>query len=95
MNNMTDFQKQFLSKGVGNRLFTQPEFDEAVRLAQAEIMTVAIDTTKQAILIEREACAKIAHDMEKERSGSSDDKFTSDIARAILTRLETKADDNA
>jgi hypothetical protein len=94
MNDMSDFQKQFLSKGVGNKLFTQPEFDEALRLAQAEIMSMAIYTTKQAINIEREECAKIAHDMEKERTGG-DDKFTSDIARAILTRLENKADDNA
>ena len=29
-------------------------------MAQAEIMTVAIETTKRAIMIEREECAKLA-----------------------------------
>ena len=29
-------------------------------MARAEIMTVAIETTKRAILIEREECAKLA-----------------------------------
>ena len=40
--------------------FTQAEFDDALAIARAEIMTVAIETTKQAILIEREECAKLA-----------------------------------
>jgi hypothetical protein len=40
--------------------FTQSEFDEALALAKAEIMQVAIETTKHAIFIERDECAKIA-----------------------------------
>lgn len=40
--------------------FTQTEFDEALVLAKAEIMQVAIETTKHAIMIERDECAKIA-----------------------------------
>ena len=90
---MSDFQKQFLSKGTGNKLFTQTEFDEQLRLSQAEIMTVAIDTTKQAILMERDECAKIAHDMELARATEAkvDPKdFTSDIARAILNRIPSQ-----
>lgn len=39
--------------------FTQSEFDEALVLAKAEIMQVAIETTKHAIMIERDECAKI------------------------------------
>jgi len=42
------------------KFFTQTEFDEALVLAKAEIMQVAIETTKQAIFIERQACADIA-----------------------------------
>ena len=41
-------------------LFTQSEFDAALTVAKAEIMTVAIETTKHAIMIEREECAKLA-----------------------------------
>ena len=41
-------------------LFTQSEFDAALTVAKAEIMMVAIETTKTAIFIEREACADLA-----------------------------------
>jgi len=44
----------------GAKLFTQTEFDEALTMAKAEIMAVAIETTKTAIMIEREACATLA-----------------------------------
>ena len=59
---MSDFQKQFMAKGVGNTLFTQKEFDDALALAQAEIMAMAIEASKTAVMIEREACAKIVED---------------------------------
>jgi hypothetical protein len=52
--------KQLLGGAGTIDLFTQSEFDEALALARAEIMTVAIETTKQAIMIEREECAKLA-----------------------------------
>ena len=50
---MSDFQKSFLSRG-GMTVYTQTEFDEQLAKAQAQIMQVAIDTTKTAIAIERE-----------------------------------------
>lgn len=56
---LTDFQKTFLARGTDSKVFTQDEFDSALTVAQAEIMAVAIETTKKAILIEREACADI------------------------------------
>jgi len=56
---MSDFQKQFLAKGVGNKLFTQEEFDGELQAAQAEIVAMAIQATKEAVIIEREECAKI------------------------------------
>lgn len=45
--------------------FTQSEFDEALVLAKAEIMQVAIETTKHAIMIERDECAKIVEESYK------------------------------
>ena len=62
MSEMSDFQKQFMAKGVGNTLFTQKEFDDALALAQAEIMAMAIEASKTAVLMEREACAKLAEE---------------------------------
>jgi hypothetical protein len=60
MSELSNFQKQFLASSGQVQVFTQKEFDEALTLAKAEIMTVAIETTKQAIFIEREECAKLA-----------------------------------
>jgi len=60
MAKLSNFQKQFLAGSGQVQVFTQKEFDDAMALAKAEIMTVAIETTKQAIFIERDECAKIA-----------------------------------
>ena len=55
----TDFQRAFLAKGIGNKLFTQEEFDAELQAAQAEIVAMAIQATKEAVIIERQACAQI------------------------------------
>jgi len=57
---LSDFQRQILGQGPNFATFTQKEFDEALAFAKAEIMHVAVETTKQAIFIEREACADLA-----------------------------------
>lgn len=44
----------------GKTLYTQNEFNDALAEAKAEIMAVAIQTTKQALAIEHNACADIA-----------------------------------
>lgn len=59
---MSDFQKIFLGRGTDSKVFTQQEFDAALTVAKAEIMAVAIDTTKKAILIERDACAQMVEE---------------------------------
>ena len=57
---LSDFQKRFLlGQGAGQTLYTEKEFGEALAQAKAEIMAVAIQTSKQAIMIEREECARI------------------------------------
>jgi hypothetical protein len=57
---LTDFQKRFFAQGIGQQLFTAKEFEDALAQSKAEIMAVAIQTTKQALLIERDACAELA-----------------------------------
>ena len=69
MKELTDFQKKFFARGTGATLFTQEEFDNALAIARAEIMQIAIDTTKTAISIEREECAKIVDVMRKNLEG--------------------------
>ena len=59
MAEMSQLQRQLLGQD-HVKFYTQQEFDAALALAKAEIMTVAIETTKRAIMIEREECAKLA-----------------------------------
>ena len=47
----------------GKTLYTQNEFNEALAEAKAEIMAVAIQTTRQAMYLERRACAQMLLDM--------------------------------
>ena len=47
----------------GKTLYTQNEFNTALSEAKAEIMAVAIQTTKQAMFLERRACAQMLSDM--------------------------------
>ena len=56
---MSQLQRQLLGQD-HVKFYTQQEFDVALAMAKAEIMTVAIETTKRAIMIEREECAKLA-----------------------------------
>ncbi len=77
---MSDFQKAFLAKGTQATLFTQKEFDEALAFAKAEIMAMAIEASKTAVVMEREACAKIISEWEGEL-----DKI--EMAKALLERI--------
>jgi hypothetical protein len=84
---VSQLARQILSGGGHVTLFTQQEFDEALAIAKAEIMTVAIETTKRAIFIEREACADVVRnlaDMEDEGEVSAALK---DAAEAIMNRI--------
>ena len=58
---MKKFESNILSQG--QTLFTQDEFNKALSEAKAEIMAVAIQTTKQAMFLERRACAQMLLDM--------------------------------
>jgi len=57
---LSPLARQLLGNSGAMKLFTQTEFDAALTEAKAEIMAIAIQTTKQAIAIEREECAKLA-----------------------------------
>ena len=47
----------------GKTLFTQNEFNQALAEAKAEIVLIAVHTTKQAMFLERRACAQMLLDM--------------------------------
>jgi len=57
---LSPLARQLLGGSGAVKFFTQAEFDESLAIAKAEMMTVAIQTTKHAIAIENEACATLA-----------------------------------
>ena len=57
---LSPLARQLLGSSGAVKLFTQTEFNVALNEAKAEIMAIAIQTSKQAIAIERNACADIA-----------------------------------
>ena len=59
---LSPLARQILGHSNVMPMFTQREFDKALAEAKAEIMTIAIEATKQAIAIEREECARLAED---------------------------------
>lgn len=62
MKEVSQLARQLLGTSGAVEFYTQQEYDAAVAIAKAEIMTVAIETSKKVILIEREACAELAKD---------------------------------
>jgi peptide subunit release factor 1 (eRF1) len=77
---LSQLAKQLLSGSGTVEMFTQSEFDDALAIGKAEIMKIAIDTTKTAIRIERSECAKVVREWEGELDLES-------IATAIDNRL--------
>jgi len=61
-NELSPLARQIMGHANVMPMFTQKEFDRALAEAKAEIMTIAIEATKQAIAIEREECARLAED---------------------------------
>jgi len=90
---LSPLARQLLGNSGAMKLFTQSEFDAALTEGKAEIMAIAIQTTKQAIEIERRACAEIAYRYEAELADRVDDEnYRSPLAESILNRMKV-ADD--
>jgi hypothetical protein len=84
---MSQLARQILSGGGHVTMFTQAEFDEALALGKAEIMKVAIETTKQAIHIERQACAEVCKRLAEQEDEGELSQSLFDASIAIMNRL--------
>ena len=87
---VSQLARQILSGGGHVTLFTQQEFDEALAIAKAEIMTVAIETTKTALLIEREACSDLVKALAAEEDEGEVATALKNAAEAILNRIPSQ-----
>lgn len=80
MKELSPLAKQLLGGSGAIDVYTQKEYDDALAIGKAEIMKVAIDTTKTAIKIERNECAKIVREWKGELDLEA-------IAKAVEDRL--------
>jgi len=86
MTEMSQLQRQLLGGGGGVTLFTQQEFDDALAIAKAEIMAMAIEASRTAVMMEREACAKIVEDW----SVKTIDPSLTEIAEIIRNHIPSQ-----
>lgn len=84
---LSQLAKTILSGAGHITTFTQSEFDEALVLAKAEIMTVAIETTKTAIMIERQACAELVLELAAQEDEGEVSTALKNAAEAIKNRI--------
>jgi thiazole synthase ThiGH ThiG subunit len=88
---LTNFQKRFLlGQGAGQTLYTEKEFEEALAQAKAEIMAVAIQTSKQAIFIERDACASLLNERAEETHDLNVAGVLREMAEQIRNRIPSQ-----
>lgn len=87
MTEMSDFQRKFFAQGLGQKLFTEQEFVEAVAAAKAEIMAVAIQTSRQVVFIERDACADVVEKLAAQEDEGEVCTALRNAAEAIRNRI--------
>lgn len=87
MTEMSDFQRKFFAQGLGQKLFTEQEFNEALAAAKAEIMAVAIHTSRQVVFIEREACAQLIEKLANDEDEGEVCTALRNAAEALRNRI--------
>lgn len=87
---LSGLARQILGGSGTVHFFTQQEFDDAMTIAKAEIMTVAIETTKTAIKIEREACADVVQALADAEDEGETCTALKNAAEAIRNRIPSQ-----
>jgi hypothetical protein len=86
---MSQLQRQLLGQD-HVKFYTQQEFDSSLAMAKAEIMTVAIQTTKQALMIERQACAELVYKLAEAEDEGETCTALKNASEAILDRIPSQ-----
>jgi hypothetical protein len=88
MKEVSQLARQLLGSSGAVQFYTQQEFDRALAEAKAEIMAVAIQTSKQVIMIEREACAEVCKRLAEQEDEGEVSTALVNAAMAIMNRME-------
>lgn len=87
---LSQLARQILGNSGTVQFFTQQEFDAALTVARAEIMTVAVETTKQAVMIERLACSELVEALAYDEDEGETCTALKNAAEAILGRIPSQ-----
>lgn len=87
---LSGLARQILGTSGAVTFFTQQEFDAALAVAKAEIMTVAIETSKRAIMIERQACAELVLGLANDEDEGEVATALKNASEAILNRIPSQ-----
>ena len=87
---MSQLARQLLGTAGAVEFYTQQEFDAAIAVAKAEIMTEALETSKKVVMIEREACAELVQKLADEEDEGEVATALKNASEAILNRIPTQ-----
>lgn len=87
---LSPLARQLLGNSGTVKFYTQQEFDASLAIAKAEIMTVAIQTSKQVIMIEREACSELVRALADEEDEGEVATALRNASEAILNRIPSQ-----
>jgi hypothetical protein len=84
---VSQLARQLLGTTGAVEFYTQQEFDATLAIAKAEIMTVAIETSKRAILIERKECSRLVAELANQEDEGELATALMNAAKAIYNRM--------
>jgi len=84
---VSQLARQLLGTTGAVEFYTQQEFDATLAIAKAEIMTVAIETRKRAILIERKECSRLVAELANQEDEGELATALMNAAKAIYNRI--------
>ena len=87
---VSQLARQLLGTAGAVEFYTQQEFDSALAVAKAEIMTVAIETSKRAIMIERKECSMLVAELANQEDEGEVATALMNAAQAIYNRIPSQ-----
>ena len=87
---LSDFQKSFLARGTGNKLFTEQELTTELEAVRREIMTMSIEAARMAVKIERDACAVVVEKYAEDYKGKPEEALFETVAELIRNRIPSQ-----
>ena len=87
---LSPLARQLLGDNGHVKFYTQQEFDESLAIAKAEIMTVAIQTSRLVVMIERQACAEVCKHLAEQEDEGEVSTALMNAAIAIMNRIPSQ-----